>query len=88
MNDRDYQLPWVRGIGSDACKIHDANGRLVCTMETAADSAFLVEAVNGYTEVKRKFGKVESLMRGILNGERHGRVKVVANHTLDLIARG
>ena len=46
MSKRDYQLPWRRGIGNESCKIWDANGRLVCTMETAADSTFLIECIN------------------------------------------
>ena len=44
--ERDYQLPWKRGIGNESRKIWDANGRLVCMMETSADSTFLVERIN------------------------------------------
>ena len=52
MNDRDYQLPWKRGIGKDCHKIWDANGRLVCTMESCADSTFLVETMNKNTQLE------------------------------------
>jgi len=52
LSERDYQLPWKRGIGNDACKIWDANGRLVCIMETSADSTFLVESINKVAQLE------------------------------------
>ncbi len=85
---RDYQLPWKRGIGGESRKIWDANGRLVCTMETSADSTFLVDAVNGHTKSRRRLGKVRELVERILEGEHHGRVKVVAEKTLGLVNDG
>ena len=62
MGERDYQLPWKRGIGNESRKIWDANGRLVCTMETAGDSTFLVESVNGHNKLEEENGLLWSLV--------------------------
>ena len=59
MSERDYVLPWKRGIGNDCHKIWDANGRLVATVETCADSTFLVVRINEYSALEAKLEATE-----------------------------